>query len=142
MKKYIQNLKRVSKNARKRVIAKTCISFLEYLILYPLFMLLFLIFLVFLSLVFVICRCDKDVFVDNTMLYDFIDILNIKTLYDTLFNHYYLSFTCKECKTKITYSISLNNPLDLNPKTTNIWDFYNPKEKICYACLREKGIIT
>ena len=135
MKKYIQNLKRVSKNARKRVIAQTCILFLEYLILYPLFLLLFLIFLVFLSLVFVILRFNKDVFLDNTMLDDFIHILSIKALYDILFNHYYLRYTCKKCKEKRSYSVNIkSNEIE----RTNIWDFYNPKEKICYTCLRDR----
>ena len=139
MKKYIQNLKRVSKNARKRVIAQTCSLFLEYLIFYPFYFIFFLLFLVFLGFIFVVHRCKKEafkeLFVDNMMLHDSIDILSIKALYDNLFNHYYLRYTCKECKEKRSYSVNIkSNEIE----RTNIWDFYNPKEKICYTCLRDR----
>ena len=139
MKKYIQNLKRVSKNARKRVIAQTCSLFLEILIFYPFYFIFFLLFLVFLGFIFVVHRCKKEafkeLFVDNMMLHDSIDILSIKALYDNLFNHYYLRYTCKECKEKRSYSVNIkSNEIE----RTNIWDFYNPKEKICYTCLRDR----
>lgn len=135
--KYFKYFNHIAKPARKRVVIQTCILFLEYLILYPIFLLLFLIFLIFLSLIFVFTRFNKDVF-SNMMVFDFMDSLNIKVAYDTIFNHYYLCFTCKQCKEKIRYNTDLNSH-EKNYK--NMWDFYNPKEKICYACLRDKNEI-